>query len=141
MTGPESKEPETEEKKEAPVAPKKPIISKVDKSLFTFVKENLWETVSYILLFCGLILSIFSEFFGGLLVGLILGLYFAQEVIDRASAFKEFIGREGIFRGFIIIAAIIALLIEAPGLLIGTVIGTWIRPLIGNAISSPFDKP
>jgi hypothetical protein len=151
MTAPESKEPTTPptpeakeptttspapapapEKKEDPVEPK--------PSFMHFVKDNLCESVCYVILFCGLIFSIFNPFLGGSLVGLILGIYFSQEVIEKASSFKEFIIREGIFRGFIIVAAVLALLIEAPGLLVGTVIGAWVRPYLGKAICSPFDK-
>lgn len=132
MTAPESKEPQEEKK------PVKPAHEKL--SFLDFFQQNYIETVAYLLLFCGLILSIFYEFLGGLLVGLVLGIYFAQEVRDRAGAFKSFIDSEGIFRGFIIVAAVLALLIMAPGLLIGSIIGAWVRPFLGDHISSPFDK-
>lgn len=105
-----------------------------------FVKDNLWESISYVILFAGLILSIFNPFLGGSLVGIILGIYFSQEILDRSMAFKDLVVREGIFRGFIVIAAVLALLLEAPGLLIGSIIGAWVRPFLGNLISSPFDK-
>lgn len=126
MAGPES---------QGPQGPKKD-----EQKLVSFVKENLWESISYVIMFAGLILSIFDPFLGGCLVGLILGIYFSEEIIEKSIVFKEMIGREGIFRCFIVIAAVLALLIEAPGLLIGTIIGTWIRPYLGKSISSPFDK-
>ncbi|MBS0635428.1 MAG: hypothetical protein JSR37_08210 [Verrucomicrobia bacterium] len=106
-----------------------------------FVKNNLWETISYVVLFAGLILSIFNPVLGGALVGIILGIYFSQPIIDKTLAFKDLVVQDGIFRGFIVIAAVLALLIEAPGLLLGTVIGAWIRPFLGKKISSPYDKP
>ncbi len=111
------------------------------KPTFTgFVKNNLPESIAYVILFAGLILSIFNPVLGGALVGIILGAYFSQEIMDRSLAFKDMVVREGIFRGFIVIAAILALLLEAPGLLLGAIIGAWIRPYLGNTISSPFDK-
>lgn len=121
MTNPEPKEPHKQ-------------------GLMNFVKDNLWESISYVILFAGLILSIFNPFLGGSLVGIILGIYFSQEILDRSMAFKDLVVREGIFRGFIVIAAVLALLLEAPGLLIGSIIGAWVRPFLGNLISSPFDK-
>ncbi len=123
MAGPEPKDP----KKEI-------------QGLIQFVRENRWESISYVIMFGGLILSIFDPFLGGILVGLILGIYFSQEIIDKSICFKEMIVRDGIFRGFIIIAAVLALLIEAPGLLLGTIIGALLRPYLGKSITSPFDK-
>lgn len=141
MTGPANKEPNTtppEEKKEGPTTPKSTISQ---HGFFHFINENKWEIASYVLLIFGLFVSFANQFFGGLLVGLVLGIYFSQEIVDKASSFKHFIDREGIFRGFIIVAAILALLILAAGLLIGTAIGAWVRPFLGKAISSPFDNP
>jgi hypothetical protein len=108
--------------------------------LLSFVKQNKWEAISYVILFAGIILSIMYPFFGGLLVGIILGIYFSQEIFDKATTFKALIVQEGIFRGFIVVAALLAFLIEAPGLFIGTAVGAWLRPLFGKNISSPFDK-
>lgn len=140
MTGPTPKEPnsvQTEEKKEGQV---KPEALKLNRGVIHFLTENKWEIVSYFLLFIGLLLAFSSQLFGGLLVGLILGIYFSQEVCQKAASFKDFIDKEGIFRGFIVVAAVLALLILASGLLIGTAIGAWLRPFLGKAISSPFDK-
>ncbi|MCE5294439.1 MAG: hypothetical protein LLF94_07490 [Chlamydiales bacterium] len=134
---PENPIPKTE-------APKKEMPKKESnpdhKGFFAFVSDNLWESISYVIMFAGLILSIFNPFIGGSLVGIILGIYFSQEVIDRAMSFKDLIIKEGIFRGFIVIAAVLALFILAPGLVLGVIIGAWIRPFLGNSISSPFDK-
>lgn len=132
MAAPEQKEPQKDEKKEE--------IQTEKHGFMTFVKDNLWESISYVVLFAGLIFSIFNPFLGGSLVGIILGIYFSQEILDRSMAFKELVVKEGIFRGFIVIAAVLALLLEAPGLLFGTIIGAWIRPYLGKYISSPFDK-
>lgn len=120
--------------------PKKEETPTEKHGFMSFVSDNKWESISYVVLFAGLILSIFDPFLGGSLVGVILGIYFSQEIIDRSMAFKELVVREGIFRGFIVIAAVLALLLEAPGLLLGTIIGAWIRPYLGKYISSPFDK-
>lgn len=134
MAGPESQEPKEEKKTVTPQS------SGHKQSFMEFFQQNYIETIAYLLLFTGLILSIFYEFIGGLLVGLVLGIYFCQEVRDRASAFRGFIDKEGIFRGFIVVAALLSILIMAPGLLIGSIIGAWVRPFLGDAISSPFDK-
>jgi hypothetical protein len=166
MTGPESQEPQSQEAQsqeaQTPQEAKKPEIQNVESkanesksfeqknsgqkssepkpTLIGFVQDNLAETIAYVVLFAGLILSIFNPVIGGALVGVVLGIYFSQEIIVRAMSFKDLIMTEGIFRGFIVIAAVLALFIASPGLLLGTIIGAWIRPYLGNIISSPFDK-
>jgi len=59
MAGPES---------QGPQGPKKD-----EQKLVSFVKENLWESISYVIMFAGLILSIFDPFFGRLPCGIDLG--------------------------------------------------------------------
>ena len=134
----QNSEPKTQAKPQQNQWKKDPEIQ--SHSIGSFVKNNIWESVSYVVLFAGLILSIFNPFIGGFLVGVILGVYFSQELLNKSTVFKDLVVKEGIFRGFIVIAAVIALLLEAPGLLLGTIIGAWVRPYLGNSISSPFDK-
>ena len=127
MTNPESNEPKRP----------KPFITK--EGFFEFVKHHKWDSVAYILIFVGLITSIFHPIVGGFVVGLILGIYYSDQVKLRFDWFKEFIDEYGIFRGFIVVAAILALLITTFGLCVGTLIGVYIRPVFGDAIHSPFD--
>ncbi len=106
-----------------------------------FVKENKWDTFAYLVLFLGLLITvIFDRFIGGMLVGLILGIYFSQDVREKFSFFKEYLDQHGIFRSFVLVAALIAIFIASPGLCIGTAIGAFIRPYLGENISSPFEK-
>jgi hypothetical protein len=100
------------------------------QNMFEFIKEHKWESVAYFVLFCGLILSVFDKIVGGLIVGLILGIYFSDAIKARVQEFKNFIHDEGIFRGFIVIAAILAMLIIAFGLFIGTLVGALIKPYL-----------
>ena len=108
-------------------------------SLMVFIQENKCDAVAYLILFFGLVFSIFERFVGGLIVGCILGVYFSQSIKDKWTDFKEYLSNEGIFRGFVIVAAFIALLIASPGLCIGIAFGSFLRPLFGNMISGPFD--
>jgi SNF family Na+-dependent transporter len=100
------------------------------QNIIQFIKEHKWESFAYFILFCGLILSVFDKMVGGAIVGLIIGIYFSDFFKEKAQDFKKFIHDEGVFRGFIIIAAVIALLIIAFGLCIGTIIGTVIKPYL-----------
>ncbi len=108
-------------------------------NLMAFIQNNKWDAIAYLMLFVGLIYSIFDRFMGGIVVGCILGIYFSREAKEKCTAFKEYLAEEGIFRGFVIVAAGIALLIASPGLCIGVAFGAFVRPLFGNMISGPFD--
>lgn len=121
-------------------APKGPKKDMQMHNLKSFLEENRWDALAYLILFFGLIFSIFERFIGGIIVGIVLGLYFSQEAKDKFAEFKEFLAVEGIFRGFVIVAAIIALLIASPGLCIGVVLGAFLRPLFGDTLSGPFDR-
>lgn len=121
MTGLTPKEPGQEEK---------PQPSSSEGGWLNFFKEHMWESISYLVLFFGLIFTIFYQNIGGFIVGLIFGGYFAAQIKERVVVFKEFIDQEGIFRSFIMIAAIIALLIVALGLCIGTALGAIVRPYL-----------
>lgn len=99
-----------------------------------FLLHNKLDAVAYLVLFCGLLLSLFHLFFGGIIVGIILGLYFSKEMQTRLMQFKDFLAHEGVFHGFVVIAAMIALFIASPGLIIGTFCGAFIRPYLGNSL-------
>jgi small basic protein len=126
ITPPENKEPGNKEPRH-------------QESLFDFIVENKWECLAYLVLFFGLLFSIFMPFIGGLIVGCILGIYFSAEAKDLFVRYKEFLEREGIFRSFVVVAAAIALLIAATGLVIGVCIGIFLRPLFPDSFHSPFE--
>lgn len=107
--------------------PKKDPSTGSNESFFHFLMNNKLDTLAYILLFCGLLLALFQYMIGGLLVGIILGLYFSQELGVRATQFKEYIVEEGVFRGFVLIAGVLALFIASPQLCVGTLVGAYTR--------------
>ena len=110
------------------------------ETFWQYILHNKWDSFAYMVLFIGLMLSIFERFVGGLIVGGILGIYFSRETRERIASFKEFLDKEGIFRGFVLIAAAIALFMASPGLFIGAIFGAFVRPYLGGGVSSPFDR-
>ncbi len=98
-------------------------------------RNNIGDTLAYIILIGGLILSFFHSFIGGMIVGFVMGLYFSKKVFAMTNEFKDFISHEGIFHGFIVVASVAALAISAPGLCLGLFIGAIARPLFGKNIS------
>lgn len=102
-------------------------------------KTNMGDTVAYLLLAASLLYCFFEPFIGGIIVGFIMGLYFSKHMFTLAAEFREFLITEGIFRGFIVIAALAALVITAPGLCLGLAIGTFTRPFFGR--KPPSEEP
>lgn len=96
-----------------------------------FFRSNLGDIIAYVLITLGLLYSFFEPFVGEVPVGFILGLYFSAHIFHLFAQFREFLIQEGIFRAFIIIAAIAAMVIAAPGLCLGLVGGTLARTFFG----------
>ena len=121
--------------------PKKEEDPSMKESFFEFIQHHKWDAFAYLVLFLGLLVTaIFDRFFGGLLVGLILGIYFSQDLREKVELFKEYLDEHGIFRSFVLIAGGIAMFMASPGLCIGTGLGAFVRPYLGEKVSSPFDK-
>jgi hypothetical protein len=98
-----------------------------------FFISNLGNIIAYVLITLGLIYSFFDPFVGEVPVGFILGLYCSAHIFHLVAQFREFLIQEGFFRGFIIIAAIAAMVIAAPGLCLGLVGGTLARTFFGSS--------
>jgi hypothetical protein len=94
--------------------------------------SNVGDAIAYLLIAGSLFYCFFNPFIGELPVGFIMGLYFSRHIFNLATQFREFLIKDGVFRGFIIIAAIASLIIAAPGLSLGLVVGVFIRPLFGH---------
>lgn len=107
--------------------------------LVNLFQSSIGDSIAYVILALSLVYSFFEPFFGTLPVGLILGLYFSSYAFYLAKQFKDFLVKEGIFRGFILIASCAALIISAPGLSLGVLVGTFARPLFGKE-EQPEDK-
>ena len=95
-------------------------------------QSNMGDTIAYIILAISLVYSFFEPFLGTLPVGFILGLYFSSYAFKLAQQFKDFLVKEGIFRGFILVASCAAFIISAPGLSLGLLVGTFTRPFFGK---------
>ncbi len=51
------------------------------EDLYGYARNNTRDTVAYILMIIGIVLLLFHPFYGGLLIGLLGGFYFADEII------------------------------------------------------------
>lgn len=91
---------------------------KID-SLFTYAKENTRDTIAYLLMVIGLILLFIDPFWGEVLVGVVAGFYFSDEIISFALNCEKAINREGMGRSVVFGGTMIAFFIMAPMIFVG----------------------
>jgi ABC-type multidrug transport system fused ATPase/permease subunit len=93
------------------------------ENLFSYAKGNTRDTIAYILLIIGIILLFFQPHYGGLIIGIISGLYFSNEIIYIAGHFNDLIEEQGMVRVLVISALLAGLFIMAPAIFLGAAIG------------------
>lgn len=89
------------------------------------------QAIVYVLLLVGLILLFFIPLLGSLIIGMVVGYYFASEIIyylrnlDKLGA-----GREQRLRYIILATLVLAIFIAAPGFFIGAVVVAAFRQVL-----------
>ena len=108
----------------------KPDAGKNLESLFSYAKNNIVDTIAYILIILGIVLVLFSNFYGGILVGLIVGYYYSAEIISILKNVNQTIHDLGIPRALILGATVLALFISAPGIFIGGAVAAALKHVV-----------
>jgi len=127
MSGPTDPEKQEDENKEKDPSLQDKMSSRLDelqehesvKKVMSFAKSNTKDTVAYVLLFVGILLLFFQPFWGGLIIGAIGGLYFADPIIHWARNFQEYLEREGLVKVLILTCVALGFLIVAPAFFLG----------------------
>lgn len=98
--------------------------------LINYARDNVRDTVAYVVLIVGLILLFFQPFYGGILIGLVVGLFFTSEITALSRNVNEIIEKEGMVRSLILGALLLAVFISAPAIVIGTAVAVALRLLV-----------
>ncbi len=98
--------------------------------VFNFAKSNTKDTLAYILLIIGIILMFFEPQWGGLLIGLITGLYFSDEIIYIVKNFNGLIEEQGLVRILVLAALFVTVFILLPFLFLGMLVGVLAMKII-----------
>lgn len=96
---------------------------------FGFVNAHLKDTIAYMILIIGIILSLFQPFLGGLLIGIVGGIYFSQEIANLFKNLKQKVENEGIIRSLIIAGITLGFFIASPGIFIGAALSVVVIEL------------
>lgn len=111
MTGPE-KSPQKKENTE---------------NLIGYFKAHMRETISYIILVLGIVLLFFDALYGGILVGIIAGIYFGDEIVNYLKSWNVATDSKGISHNLISAGIAVAFFILAPSIFLGAAISIGIK--------------
>jgi hypothetical protein len=103
------------------------------EDLFSYFKSHSRETVSYILLILGILLLFFEPIYGGLLVGMVAGIYFGEDIVLYIKNWKTSIDSQTkyseVSKNLILAGIALAFLISAPAIFLGAAISIGIKEL------------
>lgn len=103
------------------------------EDLFQFAKGNTRDTISYIVLFLGIILLMFRPMWGGLMIGVVGGIYFAKEIVNWFQNLNQYVEERGLIRTIIIGGLALGLFLEAPYIFIGAAISIGVMQMVAGA--------
>ncbi len=97
-----------------------------------YAKQNKWDSAALIVLLIGLIAMLFVPLSGGIIVGLVVGLYFSNEIVTLIKNRKQIVYETGTSRSLVFLGTCLAFLIAAPGVFIGAAIVTAVKGFAGS---------
>ena len=108
--------------------------------VLAYFKNNLRETISFVLLIVGILLMPFEPIYGGTLVGLIAGIYFGDDIILFIKNWKNASccrcdSPEGA-RRVVGLGVAITILITTPAIYLGIAISVGIKQLFASQMGS-----
>lgn len=107
----------------------KPALEKKPHGLNDYFRSHTRETIAYVLMILGIIWLFFDPLWGGVLVGLIAGSYFGDEIVNYLREWKIGSEYKMITRNFIIGGVAIAFLVSSPSIFLGIAVAVGIKQL------------
>lgn len=92
-------------------------------NISSYVASNQEKLATYILLILGLLILLFvSNLFGGLIIGMVAGYYFASEIICYLRNLSQIVENPNQLRYIVLAGVLLGFFIAAPGIFIGAVV-------------------
>ncbi len=98
-----------------------------------FAQSNKGDTFGFIALVVGILILIFNQFWGGIIIGAIAGLYFADPLISWVRNFKDYVEKDGYVKAIILLGVALGLLIVAPAFFLGCVAAVGVKYIIASS--------
>ena len=93
------------------------------------LKNHPREVISFVILVVGIILLFFQPVIGGILVGLIAGIYFSDEIISYIADWSRDVDEYAFTKHIICFGIALAFFIAAPAIFVGIAIAIGIKLL------------
>lgn len=101
---------------------------------FSYMSIKREQMIVYILLILGLILILFaSPLLGGLIIGMVVGYYFAADIIHYLRNIGQVVGGQDQLRYIVLAALGLGLFIAAPGIFIGAIIVATFKQVLAGS--------
>jgi len=102
------------------------------EQMIHFAKSNTRDTVAYIALFVGIVLILFGHNAGSIIIGVVAGIYFGNDIITWALDFKSYLDGEGLVRSIILLGLGFAFLLSAPYIFLGLAATVLLKYLLSG---------
>jgi hypothetical protein len=103
------------------------------EDLIDYFKNHTRETIAYVLLIVGILLLFYAPVYGGILVGVVAGIYFGDEVVAYIRNWTTYIntshGYAAVARHLISAGVAVAFFICAPAIFLGAALSIGIKQL------------
>ncbi|MEI8365194.1 MAG: hypothetical protein WCF65_02140 [Parachlamydiaceae bacterium] len=105
-------------------------------SVLDYFKSHMRETASYILLIVGILLLFFDPLYGGLIIGVVSGIYFGDDIVCYIKRWRKeacaSCNNQQIAHHVICLGLALAFFIAAPAIYIGAAIAIAIQQLFAS---------
>ncbi len=103
--------------------------------LYHYAVSNKEKTITYTLLILGLLIIMFfsNNALGGIIIGLVSGYYFSEEIVNFARHIPRFFEGQDQLRYIVLGALALALLIQVPGIIVGGIVAAAFKYVMGGA--------
>lgn len=102
------------------------------QNILDYAKSNTRDVVSYILMILGILLLFFQPIYGGLIIGVIAGIYFSREIVEFFKNLDNVVERQGLVRSLIFGGTLLAFFISAPAIFVGLAVVVALRYFLMN---------
>ena len=101
------------------------------ENLVSFAKSNTQDTIAFVLMVIGIMwIFLGGGIYAGILVGLVAGYYFADEIIRHVRSANDTIQEIGMTRALIFGGLLIAFFVATPGIFIGAAVAAGLKQII-----------
>lgn len=97
------------------------------EGIYNYASNNTRDTLAYILMIVGIVLLFSHPFYGGLIVGLIFGYYFSNELYNLVKSANDLIEQQGMVRSLILGGLLLALFVAEPAIFIGAALAVILK--------------